>query len=74
MTKEQMITHLRKLRRLVEDVNRAIAEIPYLPHTTLKASKKGLQKEIDKFEEHLHLGEYDEANARANEYDEVIKI
>lgn len=49
-------------------------EIPYLPHTTLKASKRGLKKEIDKFEEHLHLGEYDEANARATEYDEVIKI
>jgi len=49
-------------------------EIPYLPHTTLKASKRGLKKEIDKFEEHLHLGEYEEANARANEYDKVIKI
>jgi hypothetical protein len=58
----------------VEDVNKAIAETPYLPHTTLKASKKGLQKEIDKFEEHLHLGEYDEANAKPYSNDKVIKI
>ena len=49
-------------------------EKPYLPHTTLKVSKIGLKKAIDKFEEHLHLGEFEEANARPNEYDKVIKI
>jgi len=49
-----MITHIKKLRRLIKEVDRVIDEKPYLPHTTLKVSKIGLKKAIDKFEEHLH--------------------
>jgi len=49
-------------------------EKPYLPHTVLKAAKRGLKKEIDKFEEHLHLGEYENRDAKPGEYDTIITI
>ena len=52
-----------------------MSETPYLPHTVLKDAKKGLQKEIDKFEEHLHLGEFDESeDAKPGEYDTIVRI
>ena len=52
-----------------------MSETPYLPHTVLKDAKKGLQKEIDKFEEHLHLGEFDESkDARPGEYDTIVRV
>ena len=49
-------------------------EKPYLPHTVLKAAKRGLNKQIKKYEEHLELGEYEEENAKPTEYSKIIII
>ena len=50
-------------------------EKPYLPHTDLKAAKRGLLKQIEKFEEHLQLGEYDGTeDAKPWESDKIIIV
>ena len=50
-------------------------EKPYLPHTVLKAAKRGLKKQLEKYEEHLHLGEYDGTeDAKPHEGAKVIII
>ena len=48
---------------------------PYLPHTVLKAAKRGLNKQIKKYEEHLELGEYDGTeDAKPWDSDKIIIV
>ena len=48
---------------------------PYLPHAELKTAKRELLKQIDRFEEHLQLGEYDGTeDAKPTESSKVIII
>ena len=50
-------------------------EKPYLPHTVLKAAERGLKKQIEKFEEHLNLGEFDESeDAKPTESTKIIIV